>query len=43
MLELRLITEKDFASGMALFDDPSFVEVAMLLISVWARKLRDDD
>jgi hypothetical protein len=38
MLDLRLITEQEFAEGLALLGDPSFVKVAMLLISAWGRR-----
>jgi SAM-dependent methyltransferase len=38
MVELGLLTEEEFAEGMALLDDPSFVDVAMLLVSAWGRK-----
>lgn len=38
MLALRLISGKELAARIALFDDPSFVDVATILVSAWARK-----
>jgi SAM-dependent methyltransferase len=38
MIANELIRQDDFAEGMALLDDPSFVDVAMVLISTWGRR-----
>jgi ubiquinone/menaquinone biosynthesis C-methylase UbiE len=38
MIALELISEEEFAAGVALLDDPSFVDVAMVLISAWGRR-----
>ena len=38
MIAHELIGETDFAQGIALLDDPSFVDVAMVLISAWGRR-----
>jgi SAM-dependent methyltransferase len=38
MLAHGLISEEDFAEGLALLDDPSFVDVAMVLVSAWGRR-----
>ena len=38
MLANELISEDDFAEGMGLLDDPSFVDVAMVLVSAWGRR-----
>ena len=38
MIAQELITEEDFARGVALLDDPSFVDVAMVLVSAWGRR-----
>ena len=38
MLGLRLISGEELAARIALFDDPSFVDVATILVSAWARK-----
>jgi SAM-dependent methyltransferase len=38
MIALELISEEEFARGVALFDEPSFVELAMVLISAWGRR-----
>jgi hypothetical protein len=38
MLANELIAEDEFTEGMALLDDPSFVDVAMVLISAWGRR-----
>ena len=38
MLAHRLISKDDFAEGLALLDDPSFVDFAMVLVSAWGRR-----
>ena len=38
MLANGLISKDDFAEGLALLDDPSFVDVAMVLVSAWGRR-----
>jgi hypothetical protein len=38
MLGLRLISGEELAARIALFDDPSFVDVAMILVAAWALK-----
>jgi SAM-dependent methyltransferase len=38
MVGLELISEKDFNAGVALFADPSFLDVALVLMSVWGRR-----
>jgi SAM-dependent methyltransferase len=38
MIALELISEEEFTRGVALLDDPSFVDLAMVLISAWGRR-----
>src|SRR5215211_5938531 len=38
MVALELIREEDFAAGVALLNDPAFVDVAMVLVSAWGRR-----
>jgi SAM-dependent methyltransferase len=38
MIALELISEEEFGRGVALLDDPSFVDLAMVLISAWGRR-----
>jgi SAM-dependent methyltransferase len=38
MISNELISEDDFAHGLALLNEPSFVDVAMVLISTWGRR-----
>ena len=38
MLGLDLISEQELHAGLALFDSPGFLEIAMLVISAWGRR-----
>lgn len=38
MIALGLIGEDEFEAGVALFDDPSFVDLALMLVSAWGRR-----
>jgi SAM-dependent methyltransferase len=38
MLELDLISEEELERGVGLLDDPSFVDLVMVLISAWGRR-----
>lgn len=38
ILEHGLLSESEFAEGLALFDDPAFVEAAVVFVAAWARR-----
>jgi SAM-dependent methyltransferase len=41
LLSLELISEQDLDSGLALFDEPQFLDGAMLMIAAWGRRARE--